>query len=69
MTVRVIVSCDGDHGDRPDMALESCRGFLPVGNVTDGTVAVARASAQMRGYTRDGDRDLCPACTRARKEE
>jgi hypothetical protein len=63
MTVRTLVACDGNHNDRPGMALEVCRGFLPVTGEQP-----PDDYADRHGWTRDGDRDLCPSCARARKD-
>jgi hypothetical protein len=72
VTLRVLVSCNGTREDRPSMALESCRAYLPIAPKylpTSGTIdpdhPITRAS--LVGWTQDGSRDLCPACTRGRR--
>lgn len=63
MTVRLLVCCDGTPDDRPGMALETCRAYLPTSSSFTGG---ARAKAIDAGWHCDlFGRDLCPACIRA----
>jgi hypothetical protein len=62
VSLRLLVQCDGTPADRPGMALERCRAFLPL---TYSTGVRARLIANHDGWSHDGDRDLCPTCTRA----
>lgn len=61
MTTALIVRCDGTPADRPGMALERCRAFLPLPLV--GPVRLAEL-ANAAGYRVLRDRHLCPACAR-----
>ena len=72
MTLRLLVTCDGTPADRPGMALERCRAYLPVEPRylptsqtidPDSPIDVAHGA----GWSQTpGGRDLCPACTRTR---
>jgi hypothetical protein len=71
MTLRLLVQCDGTPADRPGMALESCRGFLPVvprylptSQTIDPDSPIDEAAAVGWTSTAAG-RDLCPSCSRA----
>lgn len=60
MTVRLLVQCDGTPDDRPGMALERCRAFLPLHDPQANA-----AEYRPLGWSRTPDgRHLCPACTR-----
>jgi len=70
VTLRLLVQCDGTRDDRPTMALETCRAFLPVAPRylpmsqtidPDSPIDVAHEA----GWSQVGGRDLCPSCTRA----
>lgn len=63
MTARLLIACDGTPRDRPGMALERCRGFLPM-PVADPAVLAEQANAA--GWRVLGERHLCPACSRDR---
>ena len=63
MTARLLIACDGTPADRPGMALERCRAYLPTGATA---LLGARMAAVDAGWTPLPDgRDLCPSCTRA----
>jgi hypothetical protein len=64
VTFRVLVCCDGLPKDRPFMALENCRAFLPltVRPIPEMVQAVNTAGWKVR--EEDGAH-LCPACVRA----
>ena len=68
MTARLLLQCDGTPADRPTMTLERCRAFLPARADVIGPEGVplveARREAAAAGWSRDDDRDLCPACAR-----
>lgn len=64
VTFRILIRCDGTPAERPLMALEQCRAFLPL---TPAPAEELVAAANAAGWTvrdRDGAH-LCPACTRA----
>ncbi len=72
MTARLLIACDGTPADRPGMALETCRGFVPT---RAATVDAARTEAITAGWLTRWDpgtwpapsrqQDLCPSCRRA----
>jgi hypothetical protein len=68
VTVRVLVQCDGTPADRPGMALERCRAFLPTSVDTwapdHRRDAFREAGEHGWNVTREDGRDLCPACAR-----
>ncbi len=76
MTVALIVQCNGTPADRPGMALESCRAFLPT-RATTIDEARAEALGKNWGMRWDPDmwpapsvlQDLCPSCVRALTKE
>jgi hypothetical protein len=61
VSVQLLVRCDGTPDDRPGMALERCRAFLPVDRASH---EGARNEATAQGWRCSLDRDLCPACAR-----
>jgi hypothetical protein len=71
VTVALLVRCDGTRADRPSMALERCRAFLPtsvdVWSPNHRRDAFREAGAHGWNVTRDDGRDLCPSCDRARR--
>jgi hypothetical protein len=63
VSVRLLVVCDGTPADRPSMALETCRAYLPTGATA---LLGARVAALDAGWLCDlTGRDLCPSCARA----
>lgn len=62
MTVRILIACQGTKADRPTVALETCRAFLPT---RAGTPALAVLEAKRAGWSYRDGRDLCPSCTAA----
>jgi hypothetical protein len=64
VTYRILICCDGTPVDRPGMALERCRAFLPVTPAEPAEMATAVNRAGWRARDTDGTH-LCPACVRA----
>lgn len=72
MTAGVIVQCDGTPADRPGMALERCRAFLPTPALSPDEAR--HVYGRPAGWTSRWDpatwpapsklQDLCPACAR-----
>lgn len=65
MTFRILICCDGTPAERPLMALETCRAFLPLpAEPPAEELVLAINSAGWRVRQEDGAH-LCPACVRA----
>lgn len=63
MTIAIVVRCDGTPADRPSIPLAECRASFPTQTEF---VGLAIDQAVDHGWSRDGKRHLCPACTGAR---
>jgi hypothetical protein len=61
VTLLVVLSCDGTPADRPTMALDRCRAFLPLPFADPHTLAQATVAA---GYRVHAGGSLCRACRR-----
>lgn len=64
MSWRVLILCDGTPAERPLMALETCRAFLPLAPAPAPEL-VAEANAAGWTVREEDGAHLCPACTRA----
>lgn len=63
MSIAIVVCCDGTPEDRPSIPLGQCRASFPTAAPLKW---MAVGQAQKKGWSLDGERNLCPSCTGAR---